>query len=675
MAPGPCSVEVGDATPPKGETRIRRCSLSPDKLIEKPTGLVNGKAIETMSDILSYSTATFENKPGFGYREVIKIHTEEKEITKKVDGEEVKEKKTWQLQELSAYKYVTYRQFSDSVKDVSSGLRSIGMDSSKRFNIYSSTSMNWQLMAHSCFVQSISFCTAYDTLGEEGLQHSLSEPDVVGIFTQPHLLPMLSKVLDDTPTVKYVIVDGKADEKHLEAVRQKLAEREGSTVLSLDELKAKGKESPVDPVRAKPEDTACIMYTSGSTGKPKGVVLSHGNLVAAVGAVELLLGPHLTPTDTLLAYLPLAHILEFIVECSMMYIGVTLGYGGVKTLTPAGVKNCNGDIAEFKPSILVGVPAVWETIRKGINTKVNAGPSVARLAFRGSMSWKKNKVPVLSSLAEVVFNKVRAQTGGRLRLALSGGAALSKETQEFLDTALVKLLQGYGMTESCGMCTIGTPIHCVYKTVGGPSPAMEIKLVDVADAGYFATNNPPQGEVLMRGPAVTKGYYKRDDVTKETFTEDGWLKTGDVGQWNPDGSLSIIDRKKNLVKLAGGEYIAIEKLESTYKSCDLVQNMCVHADSNASKPMAVVFPREDALKAIASGGSLEDMCNDKALANKVLKELNEVGRKGGLKGIEALEVCLLVPEELPMTAAQKLERGKVVKKYKEQIDKVYAQAS
>jgi long-chain acyl-CoA synthetase len=123
--------------------------------------------------------------------------------------------------------------------------------------------------------------------------------------------------------------------------------------------------------------------------------------------------------------------------------------------------------------------------------------------------------------------------------------------------------------------------------VGVPVPSIEAKLVDFPDANYFSTNSPPQGEVWIRGGSISKGYFKRDDVTAEAFTNDGWLKTGDIGQWNADGTLSIIDRKKNLVKLAGGEYIALERLESIYKSCGLVSNICLVADSNANKPMAV----------------------------------------------------------------------------------------
>lgn len=434
------------------------------------------------------------------------------------------------------------------------------------------------------------------------------------------------------------------------------------------------------PNPPKAEDIACIMYTSGSTGAPKGVILTHANLVASVGGVAQLLGPFLQPADTFLAYLPLAHILEFVVECALIFVGVTMGYGSVKTLTDASVRNCQGDLVAFKPSVLVGVPAVWETIRKGINQKLSAAPAFARGMFSAGMTVKRNKIPILSSVFDaLVFKKVQAATGGRLRIALSGGAAISRETQEFLDLAVVKLLQGYGMTESSAMCAIVTPdFHNEYGTVGVPVPSIEVKLKDVPDAGYFSTNDPPQGEVLIRGPAVTKGYFKREETTKETISEDGWLMTGDVGQWNKNGTLSVIDRKKNLVKLQGGEYIAIERLESTYKSCSLVQNMCVHASQDASKPMAIVFPREGDLQKLVSskslgaeGEDLASLCKNRKVAAAVRAELNAVGKKNGFKPMESLQEVLLVPEELPMTAAQKLQRKEVTEKYKEEIKKIY----
>ncbi|PWN87587.1 acetyl-CoA synthetase-like protein [Acaromyces ingoldii] len=659
------SVEVGDKPTQEGHGRVRRAFCSPDALIERPSE----GGIKTMADVLQFAVKKFTNKPVMGYRDTIKIHTEEKEITKTVEGKEVKETKKWQYYELSEYKYLTYTEFDGYVQDVSSGLTNLGLSHDTRFNIYASTCLNWQIMAHSCFAQNIPFCTAYDTLGEEGLQHSLNEPDVVGIFTNAHLLDVLANVIGETKTVKTVVYDGEAKPEQLEKLKKNAGDREGFKVVHFDEVRKQGKENTAERNPPKPDDVACIMYTSGSTGAPKGVILTHSNLIAAVGAVEKLLGPYLKPSDTFLAYLPLAHILEFIVECALTYVGVTMGYGSVKTLTSNSTKNCEGDLPTFKPSIMVGVPAVWETIRKGINQKVNSGPTVARMAFKAGYTLKQNKVPLLSNAADaVVFSKVRAQTGGRLRLTLSGGAALSKETQEFLQTALVDVLQGYGLTETVGMCAILIPDFLQSSCVGVPVPAVEVKLVDVPDAGYRAANN--QGEIWIRGPAVSKGYFKREKETNEAFSEDGWFMSGDVGQWNKDGTLSIIDRKKNLVKLSGGEYIAIEKLESTYKSCDYVQNICVHADPDAKQPMALVFPREEAFRKLpgaGSGADLSNLCEKRELATAMLKELNAVGKNAGLKSLEQLQTVVLVPEDLPVTAAQKIQRKQAVDKYKEQV--------
>ena len=208
--------------------------------------------------------------------------------------------------------------------------------------------------------------------------------------------------------------------------------------------------------------------------------------------------------------------------------------------------------------------------------------------------------------------------------------------------------------------------HPAWKTVanvGGPSPAVELKLADAKEAGYFSTNDPPQGEVYIRGPAVFKGYYKRPDLDQESFTEDGWFKTGDIGQWNKDGTLSIIDRIKNLIKLSGGEYIAVEHLESIYKSCPLVANGAMVADPQHSSPMMVVvahpvnFPAFATKNGLGDGEDLEHLCKDEKVVDAALKELNAVGRKQGLKGMELLEAIVLThdewtPESGFLTAAQ-----------------------
>ena len=332
-----------------------------------------------------------------------------------------------------------------------------------------------------------------------------------------------------------------------------------------------------------------------------------------------------------------------------------MGYGNPKTLSDSSVRNCKGDIRELRPTILVGVPAVWETVSKGLLAKVNAGGPILRNMFWAGY-WAKNNLlhfglPGAGLLDAVIFKKVKEATGGRLRICMSGGGPIARETQRFISMAITPMINGYGLTETTAMGALMDPRHWTDNAMGDIPGCIEIKLVDFPEAGYYATNKPfPQGEVWIRGCTVMDGYYDDDKQTKEALTPDGWFMTGDIGEFDKNGHIQIIDRKKNLVKTLNGEYIALEKLESIYRAATVVSNICVYADAKKTKPIAIIVPAEPALKTLAQkvgvqGSGVEELAGNSKVQDAVLKELQQAGRSGGLSGIEIIEGVVLSDEE------------------------------
>ncbi|KAJ3343200.1 long-chain fatty acid-CoA ligase [Entophlyctis luteolus] len=686
MAPAVLAAPVPNSRTPTGSPIYRNTKSA--TLTDTPEA-----GLSTLYDLTQRTFKKFAPKQALGQRRLIRVVEEEKMVTKKLpSGEEVSELKKWKFFELSAFEFITWGQAQKLVHAYACGLRALGLQRGDKVTIYADTSRDWMLSAMACFEQSLTITTAYATLGQDGLKFSLNECEITTIVTMGELLPMITTVGEAVPTLKNVIYSGSVEETVLEELKRK---HPHFKVISLDELQALGELNPTDPVPPSKEDLAVIMYTSGSTGTPKGVMLTHANVVAAVsGGVSYLLPYFTEGEDYYLAFLPLAHILEFALEFVVMFVGAPIGYGSVKTLTDASVRNCKGDIRELRPTFIAGVPQVYESIRKAVESKIRGAKPIIQSVFQSAfnLKWKLMQAGLeglAGPLDKIVFNRIKDQVGGRLKFALSGGAPLPRSTQQFLNVTCTKLFNGYGMTECAAVLALQeiTQITELGRT-GAPCTNVEVKLVDVENTSYKSTNTPkPQGEIWVRGASVMKGYYKQPQQTKEAITEDGWLMTGDIAEMNADGTLQIIDRKKNLVKLANGEYIALEKLESNYKTSKFVQNICVHADSDQSYAIAIVQPIEKEIRDVSVSLGLYSeaeaanvdfgvLCARKEVKAAVLSSLKDVAKSTGLKQAEIVgQVHLATEEWTPqsgmLTAAMKLQRVLIVKKFRPDINAIY----
>lgn len=639
--------------------------------------------VKTLFDLLQYAERKYSTNHCAGYRTLVKVHSEEKEIVKVEGGVEKKEKKTWQYFEMSDYKWLSYKEFSTIAKNFGRGLisKEVGMEKEKMLGIYSNTQYEWLAAAHGSWSQSIAVVTAYANLGEDGISFALNQGELEHIFTNHDLLPIILRIKPKCPKLKVIIYTGTAKEGILNSLKEL-----GLAVFNFEEVVQLGASSSNETHPPSPADLAMIMYTSGTTDLPKGVMMSHQNLIASVaGGINCV---EIREDDVYIAYLPLAHVLELVVEHVILINGASLGYASNKTLTDASVKNCKGDLNALQPTLMAGVPVVWERIRKGALSKVEHTGGFTKSLFEFAYKVKLDAVrrnkssPLLDS---IVFKNFKRQTGGKLRIMLSGGAPISAETHEFLRVAFsCPVTVGYGLTEICGIGTLLPLDHLATDRAGAPSPSLEIKLVDVPEMGYTSKDKPhPRGEIWFRGGNVTLGYYKNEAKTKEDF-KDGWFASGDIGEWHEDGTLSVIDRKKNLIKLSHGEYIAVEKLESKYHNSPFVENICVYADGFRDYPVAIVKIAEGSTLKWARDAGINDdfhtIASRKDFKAAVLQNLQSIAKSTGLKEIETVKGVVLTtdewtPENEMLTAAMKLKRQSIIPKYKQEIEALYTPAN
>lgn len=596
-----------------------------------------------------------------------------------VDGVE----KVMTYPELGPYEYSTYKQAGERVDNFHSGLVSLGLKKGDFVAIFEDTRLEWTLAARACYCQSLVVFTVYANLGEDALIFALNQGEIGTMVTNASLLRTLLKVIGQVPALKRIVYIGVADKKDIAAFADK-----GITLISFEEVEKRGAERPAPHRPPTLDDLACIMYTSGSTGTPKGVMITHRNLVAALGGMEKVINVGFD--DVYLSFLPLAHIFAYICENIFVAAGSTICFGSARTVSDAGVRNCKGDIGESRPTIFLGVPTIYDRLKQAILAKVSKGSPVAQLLFKTAYKAKLNALrqgtntPIWNKL---VFAKTMLAVGGRLRLMVSGSAPLSPDVHDFLRVCFnCDVLQGYGLTETCSSGAVQMPGDWSTARIGPPFPSTEIKLVDVPDMGYTSKDKPyPRGEIWMGGAPISSGYYKEPEKTKEAFFN-GWFATGDIGIQYPDGTYAIIDRKKNLIKPPHGEYIALEKLESTYRNSKYVETVLVYVDSTHHHCICVVVPNRDPIFELAKNtpsvkASHDDfaaLCADHEIQRLVLLDLQATGRNLKLKSIEFVRALRLMseqwtPQNLFLTAAMKLNRNYVVSQVRPLIDEMYDQ--
>ena len=577
-----------------------------------------------------------------------------------------------------AYRWMTYGQLYDRRAACSSGYVAHGLKPGDHVGMYSVNTAEWCVLDSAMTRTALVSVPLYDTLGPDAVRFICNHAELAAVCVSHACLPTMLGCLAECPTVKLLVVYAHGG-KPLPPTPAGAGH--ACKVVTIEQLEAEGRRRPVAPVPPREEAMATICYTSGTTGDPKGVMLTHRNLIsnAAAYADDL----DLEPGDCHVSYLPLAHIYERVTMLVCLFAGAKAGFfrGDVLGLLD--------DIAELKPTVFCSVPRLWNRIYDKVHAGIREGGFVKQKMFAIAYAAKKKALeegrapPAIWE--KIVFSKLRDKLGGRVRYMSTGSAPISAQVMEFLRVCFGgTVFEGYGMTESA--CVISKTHEDDFSCghVGSPVPCCEIKLENVTEMNYTTSDRPyPRGEVCVRGPSVFKGYYKAQDKTDEVIDHEGWLHTGDIGLWLPGGRLKIIDRKKNIFKLAQGEYVAPEKIENVYARSKFVAQSFVYGDSLMPSLVAVVVPDEEVLLPWAAksghpaGGDFKKLCADPAVVKMVHQSMLAVGEGAGLKGFEQVKAVHLHPELFSVenglfTPTFKLKRPQARNAFQADIDRMYS---
>ncbi|NWV84025.1 ACSL1 ligase, partial [Dasyornis broadbenti] len=574
------------------------------------------------------------------------------------------------------YEWISYKEVSDRAEYVGSALLHRGFKPSQiqYIGIFSQNRPEWVIIEQGCYAYSMVVVPLYDTLGAEAITYIVNKADLSLVFCdKPDKAKLLLTSVEkgETPILNTIVI--------MESFGVDLVERGrkcGVEVFSMRELEELGRAHRQKPMPPKPEDLAVICFTSGTTGNPKGAMITHQNIVSNASAFVKTTEKTFMPStdDVLISFLPLAHMFERIVEVSIFPLSF-LYTAEVQVLTTALMEVELAPLPQVRLQIqLLKIFGQADTSLKRWLLDFASKRKEAELRsgiVRNNSFWDK-----------VIFRKIQASLGGKVRLMITGAAPVSASVLTFLRTALgCQFYEGYGQTECTAGCSLSLPGDWTAGHVGAPMPCSAIKLVDVQEMNYLAAKG--EGEVCVKGPNVFRGYLKDPEKTAEALDKDGWLHTGDIGKWLPNGTLKIIDRKKHIFKLAQGEYIAPEKIENVYLRCEALAQVFVHGESLQAFLVAVVVPDPDTLhnwaKKKGFEGSYQELCKNKDVKKHILEDMVRIGKESGLKSFEQVKDIVLHTEMFSienglLTPTLKAKRPELRKYFQSQIDELYANA-
>ncbi|KAM3717774.1 Long-chain-fatty-acid--CoA ligase [Dirofilaria immitis] len=592
------------------------------------------------------------------------------------------------------YKWITYKQVYIASHKVGSALLQLGIDAGEgsRIGIAGVNSARYIIAQNALINYSIVLVPLYQNYNMEILCTIIDRCDLELIFCDT--VERANKFVDEMQrmklkTLKKIIIFDDSKEK----IDQEFSKNSEIEIYHWDYiLELGGKHlKPVTP--PSPSSIYIICHTSGTTGTPKGVQLSHRAILVSMSGlyVQLCLPPHdniFDQNDTYLSFLSLAHIYEQLLEAFVIYIGGRIGiFGG-------DPKRLIYDMKLLRPTIMALVPRLLNRYRDMVMENVSKQNIIKRHIFRIAFKLKLRQLAKGQQLHcntiwdKIVFKKIRACFGGQLRLITSGGAPICTDVMNFSRIVYgCLIIEGYGQTECSAAGTITLPFDTVAGHVGGPAAWAQIKLVDAKEMGYSAEED--KGEVCFRGAGIMDGYFNDPELTSQRVDQEGWLHTGDIGMWLPNGSLRIIDRKNNLFKLAQADFVSPEQIENVYLQHSLVKQIFIHGSTMHAYLIAIVVVDAEKLRvdmqksnkelgnfSIKSQLTTEEFLSDQNVRRYFLMKLRKFGSKKGLSSIEQIRNVHLLDEEFTieaglMTPTLKIVRMKLQEKFKDILDELY----